>query len=680
MMSESINPILQWLNTHPNMAGLATFVVSAAESIAIIGTIIPGTVTMTAIGTLAGAGVIPLWSTIIWAILGAAVGDNLSYWAGRHFKNRLTEIWPFRTHPQILGSGEKFFHKYGILSVLIGRFIGPVRAIVPLVAGMLGMKPGRYIPVSIIASIAWAPAYMLPGILLGQAALEFPPDIAVHVVIMLLLVGMFIIICLWSIHKLFVLIRDQVTQFLNWVWKRLRASRYFNIVTTALKHHNPAKTHGQLALAFYLIVTFLAFLYLALYVLLHNSQDIVVNKVFFYFFRSMHSPMTDNIMLFITELGDKHVVIPVIVILFGWLAYTKRWYTAAHALALLLLTGGSLVIFKHLAHSARPWGILNSPESYSFPSGHTTLSTTFYVSLGLLLIHSGRFQHKRMLYFVIGLLIAAISVSRIYLGAHWFTDVLGGWLLSASLVMLICLSYNRYSEKNVHARSLMAIFFVSLFALAGSQYYFKYDQLKHNYTQLDWSTTTITLDNWWKQKGDNLPLFRIGRVGLPAEVFNLQWVGDINEIKTLLLQQGWENAPDRDWISVMHRVSDVSSAEHLPVVSPLYLDKKPVLVLVKHINGDKKIVVLRLWKANTTIEGIKESLWVGSVGSVSRTYSWLFNYKNNSITLDPALLFTTLPDQYDIKQMNVNVEIKAKHRWVQQAMVLIKPKNIEPAR
>src|SRR6185312_13789149 len=105
-MSDVLSPILQWINIHPDLAGLITFGISAAESIAIIGTIIPGTVMMTAIGTLAGAGIIPLWPTVLWAILGAIVGDGVSYWLGHHFNERLPSLWPFRKHPSLLQNGE----------------------------------------------------------------------------------------------------------------------------------------------------------------------------------------------------------------------------------------------------------------------------------------------------------------------------------------------------------------------------------------------------------------------------------------------------------------------------------------------------------------------------------------------------------------------------------------------
>src|ERR1700733_13714231 len=98
-MSEIVTPILQWLNSNPELAGFATFLISAAESVAIIGTIVPGSIMMTAIGALVGAGIIPFWSTLIWAILGAIVGDGISYWLGHYFKARLHQVWPFRTHP-----------------------------------------------------------------------------------------------------------------------------------------------------------------------------------------------------------------------------------------------------------------------------------------------------------------------------------------------------------------------------------------------------------------------------------------------------------------------------------------------------------------------------------------------------------------------------------------------------
>src|SRR3990167_1416415 len=210
-MSGVVSTILQWLNENPELAGLATFLISAGESVAVIGTIVPGSVTMTAIGALAGAGVIPLWSTLLWATLGAIVGDGISYWMGHYFQDRIRRMWPFKDNPGILEKGETFVHKYGVMSVFIGRFVGPVRALVPVVAGMLGMKPLQFTIANVTSAIGWAPAYILPGIMLGAASLELPPDIALHVMMVFFLIIFALALFIWITVKILSLVHIRVS-------------------------------------------------------------------------------------------------------------------------------------------------------------------------------------------------------------------------------------------------------------------------------------------------------------------------------------------------------------------------------------------------------------------------------------------------------------------------------------
>ena len=674
-MSDKISPLLQWLNIHPHLAGLVIFLICAAESIAIIGTIIPGTIAMTAIGTLVGAGVIPMWTTFVWAIVGAVVGDNISYWIGHHFKGNLRRMWPFSTRPQWLDSGEKFFNRYGSMSVVIGRFIGPTRAIVPVVAGMLRMPPLRFILTSLLASTGWAPIYMLPGIVIGEATLELPPDLAANMMLRLILTALFILFCMWIAYKLFILVRDKINYGLSYVWDKLEESRYFSFITTALRHHDDKNTHGQIILAFYLLLSALAFFYLAFYLSMHPPVTIVINNAVFNIFRSLRTPHGDNIMIFFTMLGDKKVLVPVVAIVTAWLLLKKHWRTFFHAVGLFGLTAVSIVTFKHVTHVIRPWGIATSPETYSFPSGHSALATSFYIGLSLLLLQSKQIRCKYLVFFCAVLVIAAVSTSRLYLGAHWFTDVAGGWLLSATILMAVVLSYNRNREVNfpVKGIALTAILLVLLGASAVTWHSF--NKLKTSYTQLDWPTYNVKVSDWWVQdKNSNLPLYRIGRVGLPVEVLNLQWVGSLDDIKKLLLSQGWQEPSRTGWSDILPRLSDVTSAEHLPLLSPLYLDKKPVLVLLKNLNGSKKPIVLRLWDSNISIQGTSKELWVGSVGIVPRTYSWLITYRHNDFELKPAVIFNELPSDYVIKQLTVLTNLKHKLRL--QAMLLIKPKEL----
>ena len=102
LFATELQNLIQYLHQHPHLGGLIAFVVAFSESLAIIGSIVPGSVTMTAIGALIGADVLPLVSTMMWAVTGAFAGDYLSYWIGSRFDKRLPKLWPFRNHPEWL--------------------------------------------------------------------------------------------------------------------------------------------------------------------------------------------------------------------------------------------------------------------------------------------------------------------------------------------------------------------------------------------------------------------------------------------------------------------------------------------------------------------------------------------------------------------------------------------------
>jgi membrane protein DedA with SNARE-associated domain/membrane-associated phospholipid phosphatase len=672
VMSDIVTPVLQWLNSHPELAGLATFLISALESVAIIGTIVPGSVMMSAIGALVGAGIIPFWSTLIWAILGAIVGDGVSYWLGHFFKDRLHDVWPFRSHPTLLATGEKFFHKYGGMSVFIGRFVGPVRALVPLVAGMLGMTPLRFTVANIASAILWAPVYMLPGFILGAASTELPSELAGRIILMLLLLSLLIILCIWLCKKLFDLIRMELNEFLNWVWNSLKNSRYFYLVTSILKHHDHRKTHGQLTLTFYFIVTCLLFIYLASYIHYNGPSDIFINNFTFHLFRSFRTPAGDEAMMYLTCLGEKFVLLPLAVTAFCWFIWTKRYNTAIHVFLLALLTAFSVHFFKNTVQSPRPWGVNSMGLGFSFPSGHTTIAFTYYFAIAFFLIKIFRIQLRSPIYWFVGILTSSIAISRLYFGVHWLTDIIGGILLSASLLMFITISYNRIHEKDIKPKGIILTLLLTFLISYPVNVFYSYQKLKTAYAILPWPTFQITEDAWWTQQGEHFPLFRVNRFGFSVNVFNVQWVDDLNHIKNILLANGWENPPPRDWLNVLYRISSVQSAEHLPLVSPLYLDQRPMLVLTKTIEG--KLTILRFWSSQFILKDNAHPLWLGSVEYAPSTYSWIFKRKNvNDLIPSESLFFTQPPNHYDIKTLIETV--KPNSHAIQQTIILIKPKS-----
>lgn len=670
-MSDIVSPILQWLNANPHLSGLATFVISAGESVAVIGTLVPGSIMMTAIGALAGAGVIPFWPTIFWAILGAIVGDQISYWMGHYFKDRIRKSWPFRTHPTLLRSGELFFYKYGAMSVFIGRFVGPVRALVPLVAGMLGMRPLTFTIANVTSAIGWAPLYMLPGLLLGAAALELPPDIAVHVMLVFLLIILFTLLCLWFIYKSLQLFNAQTHQLQTYIWNRLKSSPRLQRLTTILNHYNPRQEHGQLNLFFYAGFIGLIFLGLATWVKLQGANNLVVNDAMYHLFRGLRTPKVDSIMLYITLFGEKTILVPVMAALTAWLFITKRPRAAIHVILLAALSGASIWVLKNAFHSLRPWGIPLATETFSMPSGHTTLATLFYAGIALVLSRNAPKSVRGLLFIIAIFLIGMVGTSRVYLGAHWLTDVFTGVLLGSALLMLVVLSYLRRYEKPIAPWGFLLVFLLSFASVYGVVYRHQpFDKLIASYEPLPHPIMPVNMTDWWQGK-NQLPVYRVSLYGFPADRINFEWAGDFNEIRTSLEAQGWGRPPARDLISTLHRLADIQSTQYLPLVSPQYLDRRPSLILTRQ-NSNKGLLVLRLWDTKQIITESGLTVWVGTVGEVPRAYSWLTQSSPGELLIDPKLVFPVTQTTWDWKIIKVK---HPQHHHREQTILLIRATN-----
>jgi membrane protein DedA with SNARE-associated domain len=222
LFSDYIQPLALWLEDHPNLALLITFFIAFTESLAIIGSIVPGSVTMTAIGMLAGSGVMRIDLTFLSATLGAIAGDSTSYFLGYAFRDRLPSIWPFRHYPAWLAYGKDYFTRHGGKSVLIGRFVGPLRSIIPVIAGMMHMNQWRFFVANLISGIGWSILYVLPGVLIGAASSELSPETATRLFILILLslVGLWLLSV--SLKWLLILINRILRTSLHWFKTILR--------------------------------------------------------------------------------------------------------------------------------------------------------------------------------------------------------------------------------------------------------------------------------------------------------------------------------------------------------------------------------------------------------------------------------------------------------------------------
>ena len=162
-LQEITQTIMQFIEHHQVWALPIIFLLAFGESLAIISLLVPATAILLGAGALIGGGAISFVPVLIAASAGAVFGDLLSYWLGKHYHQQVIASWPLNKHPKLVYRAEQFFQRYGTLGVFIGRFFGPLRAIVPLIAGTMHMPTTKFNRANIASAPVWAFVLLAPG-------------------------------------------------------------------------------------------------------------------------------------------------------------------------------------------------------------------------------------------------------------------------------------------------------------------------------------------------------------------------------------------------------------------------------------------------------------------------------------------------------------------------------------
>ena len=609
-MLDHIQPLMHWLHANPHWAGFIVFIVALVESLAFVGLLIPGSLVMTAAGVLIGFGIIPAVETLLWAIMGAVIGDGLSYMLGYYYKQDIRNVWPFHKMGLWFDRGERFFEKHGGKSVFLARF-SPLRPVIPVIAGMLAMNKTRFFLSNVTSAIGWAPLYMVPGIIMGMTSLSLSPKYATRFVAFVLVFLVIIALITWLLKKIIVTCYHIYSQWMDKFWLWLKSLPTLHCFDWLLTDPQDPHDHTQLTLALTFIL--LAGLLLCLTIMVFYQIGIVqYNLPLAYFFRSLHSPKTTQLMVFLTYFGDKLILGPLALIMFIWLCYQRNWTTAIHWCAIVLTSFGAVYTTKLWLHSPRPGLQLESLAGNSFPSGHTSITVALYGFFAVLLARYCQREHRSWIYGSVLTIVLVIIFTRLYLGAHWVTDVIGGVLTGLCCVLVVTISYRRKNPEPINFKTffgLTAICFVILFTLNFIRC-FSNDVI--TYTPV-WPQKNIAFNTWWQQSNPNQILYLHDRFGEQKDLINLQWADSVDDIHAKLIKNGWKEVPTFNIISTVARLSSPDSYQKISVIPKLYLGKKPVAIFTKTISNDKHIVILRLWRSNTTFTDDAQPLWVGTV-------------------------------------------------------------------
>jgi len=165
------NEVILWLKDNPEWIALGVFGAAFIESFALIGVIIPGVVLLAVISGMA-ASTLNVFELVLIAYVASFLADILSFLLGTSISKSIDKLWPFNKYPNLLVQGRAFVKRFGILGIFVGKFIGPIRPLLPLTAGSLGMNFKYFLTVEVFSSFLWALLYTIPGYYAGKSILD----------------------------------------------------------------------------------------------------------------------------------------------------------------------------------------------------------------------------------------------------------------------------------------------------------------------------------------------------------------------------------------------------------------------------------------------------------------------------------------------------------------------------
>ncbi|WP_242110151.1 bifunctional DedA family/phosphatase PAP2 family protein [Luteimonas aquatica] len=597
--------VVAWIGAHPIAAGLVIFAIVLCDSLLILGAAVPVIPLLFGVGVLISLGEISGPYAVLCAALGAFVGDASSYWVGYRWGPKLRGVWPFARYPQLLDRGEALFRRNAVKSVLVARFVGAIRPFVPAVAGMLHMPLRRYVPASLLASLLWAMLFLAPGWLLGHA---YDAVAAVANRLALVLGALLAaLVLMWAavlvIYRWFAGHADSLlARALRWTRAHPRLGRY----AAALIDPNRPESASLAILAVCLLAMGVAWFVLLGTVVMGNNEPLALDRAVFETMLALRNPLADRLMAGLASIGDAMVLVPAIALTLLWLLWRRRWIAAVHWLAALAF---GLVLTALLGAVVDMPNPPTAPRGFGFPSIAVTMTTIGFGFFAILIARELPGRQRVWPYVVSGAVVALLGFARLYFGAHWLSDVVGGMLFGIVWLLILGIAYRRHVARSFWMQPPAWIFYAAFLLAALWHAPRSVDQVLARFAP---GAPRVVLDAgaWWSKDWATLPAQR-EREANQRWPLDLQVAGPLEPLQRRLQANGWGVQPQAGWLETLHLLDDDTPPELQPVL-PATLDAEAEVLLMRRPGKDaRETKVLRLWRAPARLRD-GTPLWMGS--------------------------------------------------------------------
>jgi len=624
-MEEATHPqlawIVDWINQYPILTGVFIFSIAMLESLVLVGIPVPGAMLIISFGALVALGYLDFTTTMLLCIGGAIAGDGISFWIGYRYQKQLKNIWPFKYFKSQLKTGEDFFRKHGGKSIVFGRFVGPVRAVIPTIAGMMGMSPMRFTIINVLSAIAWAPAYLFPGMVFG-ASLELASEVAIRLVALIITVIITLLIMRWLLRRIFRYFQPRADLIIGRTLHWARKHRIIGPAVQALVDPRQPESPALLFFALILILSGLGFFFIIDSL---AGQPATIDQRVYEMMLSLRTPWMDQFMIWITMLGDTFVITGITVIVLAWLLYRRNIPAALHWGAAMIFGAILIRVLKITLHIPRPDPTLFPLTShYSFPSAHSTMAMLLYGFLSIIISREIRDDKRIHVYVVSGIIISLIAMSRLYLGAHWLSDVIGGLTLGLIWITLLGIAYRRHPSAALPVRSLFTVTIGAVLLTAITHWHLNFDRESQRYTEKA-DMPMQQLSDWPANDWQTLPAFRNDLANTSVYPFNIQWNGSIATIRKTLTANGWVDALQLTLPSSMKWLSKQTPISERPILPQVHKGKHETMALSYYDKDSNTLWLIRFWPSNSSWNN--KPVWLGQIATMqTKSFLSLFHY------------------------------------------------------
>lgn len=613
-MTGIVDGIIALARDHPGWAAALVFTTAFLEAIVLVGLFVPGTSILVAVGAMLAFAGVPAWPVILWGAAGAIVGNTVSFELGRRHKGAVLRTWPFSARPQLWTRAEAFLTRHGAKSVAIGRFLPVIRPMIPFAAGAAGMATSRFQLVNVVSAALWAPAYILPGVL-GGWSLGLLSGVSKRLAVVLAILLTLAVLAAWGLRWL-------------WGWSVPRLGGRLAVLAVAAEGR-PGWGSGAARLLFHperagwrVVALLASALTVAVLVLANLTEEVLergavmrADVAISHLVQNLRNPWADSLLTGATLLGDASVTLALTISIVAYLIFRRAYRLGAGLATVMVACAVFVPLAKMTLKISRPTPLFGGFDAFGFPSGHATSAAALFGLLSWLFVRLRPNWISTVGVAASATAIVLIAGSRVYLSAHWPSDVAAGLLFGAGLTLICAIVYRRYDLGQIRSAELLAVAAFGLSLFGGLHLANTFEGARSAYEVNAARSSVVSWSTWLDTEPPGLPARRIDLKGDWEESFAFQWAGSRASLRQYLAHDGWRVA--EPWsVSALSRQITQGATPSLTPAAPVSHDGRAadLTYISTHPETADTRRVLRAWRTTVSLDGARDCpIWLVSI-------------------------------------------------------------------